>query len=94
MHLIEFVLSRPSRGESSLPERALLAALWAADLPGDGIEHIRVHPSRAGARGIVFCLAEDGVSATLRVRALCARALAQAPPLNGWRLDSVSAAHP
>ncbi|MFJ7272486.1 hypothetical protein ACIQV3_38650 [Streptomyces sp. NPDC099050] len=92
MYLIAFNFSQPPPREELLPERALLGALWSMTQPGDGIEHIRVHPSRAGARGVVFCLAQDGGQAATRVRALCERALREAPALHGWLLSSVDRA--
>lgn len=89
MYLIEFSFTQPPPREEALPERMLLGVLWSTARPGDGIEHIRVHPSRAGARGVVFCLAQDGEQATTRVRALCERALCGNPTLHGWSLSSV-----
>ncbi|MFF4321395.1 hypothetical protein [Streptomyces sp. NPDC001568] len=94
MHLIEFVLSRPAPGRPSPAERDLLDALWAASRPCDGIEHIRVHASRAGARGVVFCLAADSARAALQTRALCERALAEAPLLDGWLISSILVTRP
>ncbi|QES51904.1 hypothetical protein DEJ50_32730 [Streptomyces venezuelae] len=94
MHLVEFTLSRPPASGQALPEQTLLDVLWSASRPGGGIEHIRVHPSRAGARGVVFCLAADGRQALLRVRSLCERAVNQAPALHGWRLTAVGPAGP
>ncbi|MGW7318411.1 hypothetical protein [Streptomyces sp. NPDC054854] len=94
MHLIEFVLSRPSPGRPSPPERDLLDALWAVSRPSDGIEHIRVHASRAGARGVAFCVATDSVRAALQTRSLCERALAEVPLLDGWLLTSTLVTKP
>ncbi|MEV7420701.1 hypothetical protein [Streptomyces sp. NPDC089919] len=87
MHLIVFVLSGPAPPAAPAPtEQELLTALWGAARPADGIEHIRVHPSRAGARGVAFCLADDAGRATGRVRALCERALHTSDLLHGWHL--------
>ncbi|MFJ3906222.1 hypothetical protein [Streptomyces sp. NPDC090025] len=85
MHLVEFAFTKPP--EAAEPSHdALLAALWAACGPDDGVEHVRVHTSRAGARGAAFLLAPNGAHAVRRCRAVCQRALAGSPVLHGWRL--------
>ncbi|MEU4068245.1 hypothetical protein AB0F25_38620 [Streptomyces wedmorensis] len=85
MHLVEFAFAKPP-GAPDLSSDALLAELWAACGPDDGVEHVRVHASRAGARGVAFLLAPDEASAVRRCRAVCRRALALSPALGGWRL--------
>ncbi|WP_123459496.1 hypothetical protein [Streptomyces sp. PanSC19] len=85
MHLVEFAFAKPPRAPE-LTSDVLLAELWAACGPDDGVEHVRVHASRAGARGVVFLLAPDEESAVRRCRAVCQRALALSSALGGWRL--------
>lgn len=84
VHLVEFAFSKPPEAPD-LSSDALLAELWAACGPDDGVEHVRVHASRAGARGVAFLLAPDKASAVRRCRAVCRRALAVSPTLRGWR---------
>jgi hypothetical protein len=50
------------------------------------VEHVRVHASRAGARGVAFLLAPDEASAARRCRAVCRRALVLSSALRDWRL--------
>lgn len=85
VHLVEFAFAKPPHAPD-LSSDVLLAELWAACRPDDGVEHVRVHASRAGARGVVFLLAPDEASAVRRCRALCRRALVLSPALGGWRL--------
>ncbi|MFE1272551.1 hypothetical protein [Streptomyces sp. NPDC058757] len=85
MHLVEFAFTKPPDAPEASHD-ALVAALWAVCGPDDGVEHVRVHTSRAGARGAAFLLAPDGAHAVQRCRAMCQRALAGSPVLHGWRL--------
>ncbi|MFJ9829510.1 hypothetical protein ACIRSU_34815 [Streptomyces sp. NPDC101160] len=85
MHLVEFAFAKPPRAPE-LSSDALLAALWAVCGPDDGLEHVRVHTSRAGARGAVFVLAASEASAVRQCRAVCLRALAVSAALGDWRL--------
>ncbi|OKJ48576.1 hypothetical protein AMK27_37955 [Streptomyces sp. CB02009] len=85
MHLVEFAFAKPPQAPD-LSSDVLLAELWAACRPDDGVEHVRVHASRAGARGVAFLLAPDEASAVRRCRALCRRALVLSPALGGWQL--------
>ncbi|XIE79120.1 hypothetical protein AB6O49_15885 [Streptomyces sp. SBR177] len=85
---MEFVLAKPPRAPGIL-EAASLDALWSACLPEDGVEHIRVHASRAGARGVLFCLAPDVELAVERSRALCHRAVTERPEFTGWQVARV-----
>ncbi|GAA3125229.1 hypothetical protein GCM10020254_85660 [Streptomyces goshikiensis] len=50
VHLVSFTLTKP-RGAPDVPADALLRALWEACGSDDGVEHLRVHPARSGARG-------------------------------------------
>ncbi|MEU2282388.1 hypothetical protein ABZ614_10700 [Streptomyces sp. NPDC013178] len=85
MHLVEFAFAKP-REAPELSSDALLAALWAVCGPDDGVEHVRVHTSRAGARGAAFLLAPDEASAVRQCREVCRRALALSAALRDWRL--------
>ncbi|MEU1228973.1 hypothetical protein [Streptomyces sp. NPDC005828] len=88
MHLVEFTLTKPPEAPEPSSDE-LIAALRAVCRPDDGVEHVRVHPSRAGARGAVFLLAPDAASAVRQCRAVFRRALSVSEALRGWRL-----AHP
>ncbi|MFJ9810766.1 hypothetical protein ACIRTB_21315 [Streptomyces sp. NPDC101158] len=85
MHLVEFTFAKPPRAPE-ISSDAVLAALWAVCGPADGVEHIRVHASRAGARGAAFLLAPDEAQAVRQYRAVCRRALAASAALRDWRL--------
>ncbi|MFE3996852.1 hypothetical protein ACFXPW_34960 [Streptomyces goshikiensis] len=85
MHLVSFTLTKP-RGAPDVPAEALLRALWEACGSDDGVEHLRVHPARSGARGVAFLIAPDAASAVARCRAVCRRALARSAELPGWEL--------
>ncbi|MFF3216117.1 hypothetical protein ACFYYB_36575 [Streptomyces sp. NPDC002886] len=73
-------------------EHASLDALRSACLPQDGVEHIRIHTSRAGARGIFFCRAPDLEQAVSRTYAVCRRALELRPEFRGWEIARVTGA--
>ncbi|MGW3361199.1 hypothetical protein ACWDFL_38510 [Streptomyces bungoensis] len=85
MDLVEFAFTEP-HDERELSGDVVLAALWAVCDPDDGMEHIRLHTSRAGARGAAFRLAPDEPSAVRQCRAVCRRALAVTAALSAWRL--------
>ncbi|MFD3470871.1 hypothetical protein ACFWWM_31830 [Streptomyces sp. NPDC058682] len=85
MHLVEFAFAKP-QDAPVLSGDVVLAALWSAAGPDDGVEHIRLHMSRAGARGAAFLLASDGESAVRQCRAVCRRALGISTALRDWRL--------
>ncbi|MER5570612.1 hypothetical protein ABT083_31140 [Streptomyces goshikiensis] len=85
MHLVEFALTKPQSAPDVTAE-ALLRVLWEACEPGDGLEHLRVHTARSGARGVAFLLAPDTASAIAHCRGLCGRALARSAELPGWEL--------
>ncbi|MER7515643.1 hypothetical protein [Streptomyces sp. NPDC126499] len=91
MYLVEFLLAKPPTAPEA-SESATLSALRSASLPGDGVEHIRLHMSRAGARGVFFCLAPDPVHAMARVDAVCRRALETCPALRGWQTVRIARA--
>ncbi|MFI5529612.1 hypothetical protein ACIA8O_13850 [Kitasatospora sp. NPDC051853] len=79
----EFILTRP-RHAPQVTEHVLLQELWQACGPTDRVEHIRVHVSRAGAKGVVFSLAADPSRARTECQELCLRALSQSPHLRAW----------
>ncbi|MCY0952975.1 hypothetical protein [Streptomyces sp. H27-S2] len=85
MHLVEFSLTKPS-GAPDAAADAVLRALWEACESGDGLEHLRVHTGRSGARGVAFLLAPDAAGAVARCRELCGRALTRSAGLAGWEL--------
>jgi hypothetical protein len=85
VHLVEFVFAKPPEAPV-LSSDTLLSELWAVCEPDDGVEHVRVHASRAGARGVAFLLAPDEASAARRCRAVCRRALVLSSALRDWRL--------
>lgn len=71
-------------------ERASLNALRSVCLPQDGVEHIRIHTSRAGARGVFFCHAPDLEHAVSRTYAVCRRALELYPEFRDWEITRVT----
>ncbi|MFD0268850.1 hypothetical protein ACFVGY_20110 [Streptomyces sp. NPDC127106] len=85
MHLVEFALTKPPSAPDVSAD-ALLGALRAGCEHGDGVEHLRVHAARSGARGVAFLLAPDGASAVEQCRTMCLRALARSAELAGWGL--------
>ncbi|MEV7602194.1 hypothetical protein AB0O91_32980 [Kitasatospora sp. NPDC089797] len=68
-------------------EGTVTTALRAAAALHEGPEHIRVHSSRAGARGVMFVIAPDPDTARALCLAVCARAVAGTPELTGWLVD-------
>lgn len=65
-------------------EGAVATALrTAADLH-DGPEHVRVHGSRAGARGVMFVIAPSPDIARALCLIVCVQAIARTPQLEGW----------
>ncbi|MGW1776688.1 hypothetical protein [Streptomyces sp. NPDC002104] len=85
MHLVEFALTKP-QSAPAVSADALLHALWEVCEPGDGLEHLRVHTARSGARGVAFLIAPDAASALAHCRGLCRRALERSAELPGWEL--------
>ncbi|NXY97865.1 hypothetical protein HYE82_26525 [Streptomyces sp. BR123] len=85
MHLVEFSLTKPPNAPDVSAD-ALLGALWAGCEHGDGVEHLRVHAARSGARGVAFLLAPSGASAIEQCRTMCLRALTRSGHLTGWAL--------
>lgn len=81
----EFVLTKPP-GAPPVSESTLLRELWRATGPADSVEYIRVHLSRAGAKGVVFSVAADPEHARKECLALCRRALFRSPHLSDWTL--------
>ncbi|WP_377267737.1 hypothetical protein [Peterkaempfera sp. SMS 1(5)a] len=61
----------------------VLSALEQAAV-GEGVEHIRIHLSRAGARGVFFVVAADQEAARRVCAAVCTRACTESPLLQGW----------
>ncbi|MEV6975735.1 hypothetical protein [Kitasatospora sp. NPDC093806] len=59
-------------------------ALHTATRFYEGPEHVRVHGSRAGARGVMFVIAPNPDTARDLCLAVCARAIAGTPELTGW----------
>ncbi|MET9951987.1 hypothetical protein ABZ135_10630 [Streptomyces sp. NPDC006339] len=88
MYLVEFVLAKPATAPEA-PESAALNALWSVCLPEDGVEHIRLHTSRAGARGVFFLLAPHPERAVSRASEVCDRALERCPEFRGWETTRV-----
>ncbi|MFJ7272333.1 hypothetical protein ACIQV3_37850 [Streptomyces sp. NPDC099050] len=91
MYLVEFLLAKPPMAPQAL-EGASLEALRSLCLPQDGVEHIRIHTSRAGARGVFFCRAPDLDQAVSRTYAVCRRALELRPEFRGWEITRVTGA--
>ncbi|MFE4639163.1 hypothetical protein ACFRJ1_38070 [Streptomyces sp. NPDC056773] len=91
MHLVEFALTKPSGAPDAVAD-TVLRALWESCESGDGLEHLRVHTARSGARGVAFLLAPDAAGAVARCRELCVRALARSGELAGWELARPTAA--
>ncbi|MEU9002335.1 hypothetical protein [Streptomyces sp. NPDC048551] len=82
--LVEFrTKNRIAPGAAEL----LAARLRHAGSGGGSLLHLRLHPSRAGAVGGLF-LTGDVLTAEVRCRALCLRALAGEPGLRDWVLHS------
>lgn len=88
MHLVEFAFSKPQSAPDASVD-ALLRALWEVSVPADGLEHLRVHAARSGARGVAFLCAPDAATALAHCRGVCQRALERSAELSGWKL-----AHP
>jgi hypothetical protein len=83
MHAISFSMSC-SDGTSEEARRILTSALTRSGEEQEGLEHIRVHTSRAGARGVMFLIAPDVDQARLGCLAVCERAIATTAELAGW----------
>ncbi|MER7847137.1 hypothetical protein ABTZ03_24660 [Kitasatospora sp. NPDC096077] len=86
MLVIPFTLNRP-RAAPVPADGTVTAALRAAALLHEGPEHLRVHESRAGARGVLFAIAPSMDAARALCLAVCARAIAETPELTGWLVD-------
>ncbi len=82
MHIISFTLSRADRGP--LPTREELTGALERAAVAQGVEHVRVHVSRAGARGVMFVLARSSASAAEVCLTVCRRALADSPLMRDW----------
>ena len=89
MLLVAVALNGPPGAARSAPGE-LSDALVSAGTPGAGLEHVRLHPSRAGAVAVLFLRegppsgSTAGTSALGRSRELCERALRSSPLLHGW----------
>ncbi|MFG2637085.1 hypothetical protein ACGFX8_25020 [Streptomyces sp. NPDC048362] len=55
------------------------------------LQHIRLHLSRGGARGVLFVAAEDGSSAEAYARTLWAAVARGEGPVSNWLLLECSA---
>ncbi|MBC3840510.1 hypothetical protein GXW82_10475 [Streptacidiphilus sp. 4-A2] len=89
MHVISFSMSCPD-GVSDEARRILTPALTRSGEEQKGFEHLRVHTSRAGARGVMFLIAPAVDRARLDCLAICERAIATTAELAGW----TAALHP
>ncbi|WP_328325966.1 hypothetical protein [Streptomyces sp. NBC_00455] len=58
---------------------------WVSARPGDGLEHLHLHPGTAGAHLTFFIRAPDATVATTTARAIARRATETAPALRGWQ---------
>ncbi|MEU6235628.1 hypothetical protein [Kitasatospora sp. NPDC047058] len=83
MHVVHFTMTRPR--DAPVPAAGTVtAALRTAARLHDGPEHVRVHGSRAGARGVMFVLAPNPDTARALCLAVCVQAIAGTPELTGW----------
>ncbi|MCG6498007.1 hypothetical protein [Kitasatospora sp. A2-31] len=86
MHVVHFTMTRPR--DAPVPaDGTVAAALHAAAHLHRGPEHIRVHGSRAGARGVMFVIAPCPDTARALCLTVCAQAIARTPELTGWFVD-------
>ena len=86
--MFHVLLSRGA-GETVIASDTLISALRRTG-EKDGLEHARLHMSRAGARGVLFMSAPTPSAARNQCRELVARTLAEEPSLTGWQLSDCS----
>ncbi|GAA4760737.1 hypothetical protein GCM10023329_02390 [Streptomyces sanyensis] len=67
-------------------EEKLRNALLQHDGSHGRLQHVRLHMSRGGARGVLFVSAQDSAAAESHVRALWAAVARSGGPVGGWRL--------
>jgi hypothetical protein len=83
VHVVHFTMTRPR--DAPVPaEGAVTGALRAVARLHQGPEHIRVHGSRAGARGVMFVIAPNPETARAVCLIVCIQAIARTPELAGW----------
>ncbi|WP_328317179.1 hypothetical protein [Streptomyces sp. NBC_00388] len=58
---------------------------WVSALPGDGLEHLHLHPGTARAHLTFFIRAPDATVATTAARDITRRATETSPALRGWQ---------
>ena len=88
MRLVAVEFDRSAAGAPAPGAELVVAALLGAAAPGDGLEHVRLHSSRAGAVAVLFLARRADVPVLADCRELCVRALRAEPLLRGWTLAS------
>ncbi|TJZ54163.1 hypothetical protein FCH28_13330 [Streptomyces piniterrae] len=87
MHIVTVTLTT----DETHPEHAILPAVavdlfWLSARPGDGLEHLHLHPVEFRADLTFFIRATTPAAAATAANAITQRAIGTAPTLRGWRI--------
>ncbi|WP_405781216.1 hypothetical protein [Streptomyces sp. NBC_00859] len=90
MHIVTVTLTP----HGNPPPRTVLSPgdvdlFWVSALPGDGLEHLHLHPGAARAHLTFFIKASDAGAATDAARNIARRATETSPALRGWQAARV-----
>ncbi|RAG84061.1 hypothetical protein DN069_18625 [Streptacidiphilus pinicola] len=83
--MVAIALDPPSGAAVAAPD-GLAQAFLDCSAPSDGLEHVRLHSSVAGAYGVLFLSSEHPEPALVLGRRVCQRAFDSVAGLGGWSL--------